>query len=195
MSAELHAAGGLDWSRAVIDGSHVLALNHAVDRTSWCRARVRSGLHRWVVEQSFALLHWFRRLRIRWEIRDGIHEAFLTLACGIICRCRLRNLPLWEEFLLLAVVTDKPGGDLVQFHVVVVGGLRQHPERRHGIDAVAFHQDALGCADHVPLLQRRVQLGFGAGPDQCDRSVGGEHPAVFVGLVAECAVSAGVEFE
>jgi hypothetical protein len=34
------------------------------------------GVHRWVVEQSFALLHWFRRLRIRWEIRDDIHEAF-----------------------------------------------------------------------------------------------------------------------
>ena len=43
------------------------------------------GVHRWVVEQTFALLHWFRRLRIRWEIRDDIHEAFLSLACGIIC--------------------------------------------------------------------------------------------------------------
>jgi hypothetical protein len=43
------------------------------------------GTYRWVVEQSIALLHWFRRLRIRWEIRDGIHEAFLSLACAIIC--------------------------------------------------------------------------------------------------------------
>jgi hypothetical protein len=47
-----------------------------------------------VVEQSFALLHWFRRLRIRWEIRDDIHEAFLSLACGIICWRRLVNLQL-----------------------------------------------------------------------------------------------------
>lgn len=52
------------------------------------------GVHRWVVEQSFALLHWFRRLRIRWEIRDDIHEAFLSLACGIICWRRLKNLSL-----------------------------------------------------------------------------------------------------
>ena len=52
------------------------------------------GVHRWVVEQSFALLHWFRRLRIRWEIRDNIHEAFLSLACGIICWRRLKNLAL-----------------------------------------------------------------------------------------------------
>jgi hypothetical protein len=43
------------------------------------------GVHRWVVEQTIALLHWFRRLRIRWEI----HEAFLTLAMAIICWRRL----------------------------------------------------------------------------------------------------------
>ncbi|MGW0272832.1 transposase, partial [Streptomyces sp. NPDC003284] len=52
------------------------------------------GVRRWVVEQSFALLHRFRRLRIRWEIRDDIHEAFLSLACSIICWRRLRNLSL-----------------------------------------------------------------------------------------------------
>ena len=49
------------------------------------------GVYRWVVEQTIALLHWFRRLRIRWEIRDDIHEAFLTLACSIICYRRLRG--------------------------------------------------------------------------------------------------------
>jgi hypothetical protein len=52
------------------------------------------GTYRWVVEQSFALLHWFQRLRIRWEIRNAIHEAFLRLACGIICWRRLVNLAL-----------------------------------------------------------------------------------------------------
>ncbi|MGW2082782.1 IS5 family transposase [Streptomyces sp. NPDC001939] len=43
------------------------------------------GAQRWVVERAFAHLHWFRRLRIRWEIRDDIHEAFLTLGCALIC--------------------------------------------------------------------------------------------------------------
>jgi IS5 family transposase len=52
------------------------------------------GTCRWVAGQSIALLHWFRRLRIRWEIRDDIHEAFLSLACAIICWRRLRNLTL-----------------------------------------------------------------------------------------------------
>jgi transposase len=49
------------------------------------------GIYRWVAEAAFALLHWFRRLRIRWEIRDDIHEAFLTLGCAIICWRRLRS--------------------------------------------------------------------------------------------------------
>jgi len=44
------------------------------------------------VERAFAHLHWFRRLRIRWEIRDDIHEAFLNLACSIMCRRRLKSL-------------------------------------------------------------------------------------------------------
>ncbi|MGK4598616.1 IS5 family transposase [Amycolatopsis sp. w19] len=48
------------------------------------------GVHRWVVEGAFALLHWFRRLRIRWEVRDDLHQGFLTLGCAIICWRRLK---------------------------------------------------------------------------------------------------------
>jgi len=42
------------------------------------------------VEQAIALLHSFRRLRIRWEVRDDIHEAFLSIGCAIICWRRLK---------------------------------------------------------------------------------------------------------
>jgi hypothetical protein len=35
---------------------------------------------------------WFGRLRIRWEIRGDIYEAFLCLACAIICHRRLRTV-------------------------------------------------------------------------------------------------------
>ena len=42
------------------------------------------------IEPVIALLHWFRRLRIRWEIRDDIHEAFLSLGCAVICWRRLK---------------------------------------------------------------------------------------------------------
>ncbi|OKJ53253.1 transposase [Streptomyces sp. CB02115] len=42
------------------------------------------------MERAFAHLHGFRRLRIRREIRDDIHEAFLSLGCALICWRRLR---------------------------------------------------------------------------------------------------------
>jgi transposase len=45
------------------------------------------GQRRWVVEQTFAWLNQFRRLRIRYEKRANIHEAFLSLGCALIC-CR-----------------------------------------------------------------------------------------------------------
>lgn len=48
------------------------------------------GAYRWVAEQAIALLHWFRRLRTRWEIREDIHEAFLSLGCSIICWRRIK---------------------------------------------------------------------------------------------------------
>ncbi|QNS02166.1 IS5 family transposase [Streptomyces xanthii] len=50
------------------------------------------GTYRWVVERIFAWLHGFRRLRIRWERRADIHEAFLKLACCLITDRQLRAL-------------------------------------------------------------------------------------------------------
>ena len=47
------------------------------------------GRWRWVVERGFAHLHNFRRLRTRYERRADIHQAFLTLACSILCFRRL----------------------------------------------------------------------------------------------------------
>jgi transposase len=49
------------------------------------------GVKRYVVEQTLALLHQFRRLRVRYDRRDGIHESFLSLACSVICWRRLNN--------------------------------------------------------------------------------------------------------
>lgn len=47
------------------------------------------GQHRWRVERSLSWLHQFRRLRIRREFRANMHEAFLKLACCMICWRRL----------------------------------------------------------------------------------------------------------
>jgi transposase len=43
------------------------------------------GVHRYVVEQTIALLHQLRRLRTRFEKRADIHEAFMSLGCSVIC--------------------------------------------------------------------------------------------------------------
>jgi transposase len=50
------------------------------------------GRWRWVVERTFAWLHNYRRLLIRWERDPIIHTAFLTLACALICWRYLHEL-------------------------------------------------------------------------------------------------------
>jgi transposase len=49
-----------------------------------CNTKHGSGLGRYlsVIERTFAWLNQFRRLRVRYEKRADIHEAFLSLACG-----------------------------------------------------------------------------------------------------------------
>ncbi|UVW30663.1 transposase [Massilia sp. H6] len=48
-------------------------------------SRERLGRWRWVVERTLGWLHRCRRLRIQHERRADIHQAFLTLACSLIC--------------------------------------------------------------------------------------------------------------
>jgi transposase len=44
---------------------------------------------RWVVERAFAWLHHFKRLRVRYDRRHEIHDAFLALGCCLVCFRRL----------------------------------------------------------------------------------------------------------
>jgi transposase len=48
------------------------------------------GNDRWVIERTFAWLSQFRRLRVRYEKRADIHEAFLSFGCALICWHYLR---------------------------------------------------------------------------------------------------------
>jgi transposase len=50
------------------------------------------GIFRYVVEQTIALMHQFRRLRVRYDKRDDIHEAFMSLGLSVICWRRLHSL-------------------------------------------------------------------------------------------------------
>jgi transposase len=43
------------------------------------------GRHRWVVERTLSWLNRNRRLKVRYERRDDIHQAFLDLGCALIC--------------------------------------------------------------------------------------------------------------
>jgi transposase len=49
------------------------------------------GKLRYVVEQTFALLHQFKRLAVRWERRLDLHDAFVSLGCTLICWRRLKK--------------------------------------------------------------------------------------------------------
>jgi transposase len=44
-----------------------------------------------VVERTFAWLSQFRRLRVRYDKRADIHQAFLSLGCALICWQALRK--------------------------------------------------------------------------------------------------------
>jgi transposase len=48
------------------------------------------GSVRWVVERTFAWLHNYKRLLVRYDRRHEIHEAFLALACCLVCFRRLQ---------------------------------------------------------------------------------------------------------
>jgi transposase len=70
-----------------------LRTRHIVPLLAMRRTAHGSGLGRWrwVVERTFAWLSQFRRLRVRYDKRADIHEAFLKLGCALICWQSLRR--------------------------------------------------------------------------------------------------------
>ena len=66
---------------------------HILPLLAMRRTKHGSGLGRWrwVVERTFAWLNQFRRLRVRYDKRADIHEAFLSLGCVWICWQSLRK--------------------------------------------------------------------------------------------------------
>jgi IS5 family transposase len=79
---KLHADKGYDYSKCRLACS-VRNVKHRIARRG-IESSSHLGKHRWVVERTFAWLHRFRRLLIRYERRDDIHFAFLLLACALI---------------------------------------------------------------------------------------------------------------
>lgn len=50
------------------------------------------GTLRWVVERTFVWLNQFWRLRMRYEKRAEIDQAFLPIGCSLICHRILKSL-------------------------------------------------------------------------------------------------------
>ena len=80
---KLHADKGYDYPRCrrVLRQRHVIAriARKGIDSSK------RLGRYRWVVERTLAWLNRYRRLKVRDERREDIHQAFLTLGCALIC--------------------------------------------------------------------------------------------------------------
>jgi len=80
---KLHGDKGYDYPdlRAFLRGRGIIPriARRGVERSD------RLGRHRWVVERTLAWLNRYRRLSIRYERREDIHQAFLTLGCSLIC--------------------------------------------------------------------------------------------------------------
>ena len=75
--------------RAYDSWMHRLFLEHKGINPVIARRRTENGSglgkQRWVVERSLSWLHQYRRLRVRYEKRADIHEAFMTIGSALIC--------------------------------------------------------------------------------------------------------------
>ena len=49
------------------------------------------GVYRWVIKLAESWVHQDRHLKLRYDRRDDMHEAFVALACALICLNRLRE--------------------------------------------------------------------------------------------------------
>jgi transposase len=80
---KLHADKGYDSSRC----RRALRSRGIIPRIArrGIASRERLGRYRWVVERTLSWLNRFRRLKVRYERRADIHEAFLCLGCALVC--------------------------------------------------------------------------------------------------------------
>ncbi len=76
-AAKLHADKGYDYKRCCVY-LRQRGIFSGIESSEM-------GKHRWVVERTHRWFAGFGKLRIRFERRLNIHEAFLKLATAIIC--------------------------------------------------------------------------------------------------------------
>jgi transposase len=93
--APLRKPGAVMGDRAYDSQGHRMRLSGRAIATEIARRNTPHGsglgVFRWFVEQSLALMHQFKRLRVRDDRDDAAHEAFMTLACVVMCWRRLHS--------------------------------------------------------------------------------------------------------
>ena len=80
---KLHADKGYDVPRC----REALRRRHVKARIArrGVESSERLGRHRWVVARPLAWHGRYRRLTVRYERREDIHRAFLSVGCALIC--------------------------------------------------------------------------------------------------------------
>jgi IS5 family transposase len=88
---KLHADKGYDFPRC----RQALRVRRIIPRIArrGIESSERLGRYRWVVERTLSWLNRFRRLKVRYERRADIHQAFLLLGCALICAGTLSRGP------------------------------------------------------------------------------------------------------
>lgn len=79
-------------SRAVREGISARGYEPRIavrSRSGEGRKRDSLARERTAIERTFAWLSYMRRLATRWERRDDLYLAFLTLGCALVCWRRL----------------------------------------------------------------------------------------------------------
>ena len=80
---KLHADKGYDFSRCR-KALRKRGIESRIARRG-VESSERLGRHRWVVERTLSWLNRYRRLKVRYERRADVHQAFLDLGCALIC--------------------------------------------------------------------------------------------------------------
>jgi hypothetical protein len=80
---KLHADKGYDYP----DCHFLLEVLNIKDRIArkGIEPRDKLGRYRWVVERTLSWLNRNRRLKVRYEVRGDITQAFLSIACALLC--------------------------------------------------------------------------------------------------------------
>lgn len=87
--AKLHADKGYDFRRCR-DECRKRGIKPRIARRGVDTSQ-RLGRHRWVVERTHAWMARLRRLAVRYERREDIHMAFVTLGCALVCLNQVRR--------------------------------------------------------------------------------------------------------